>query len=302
MHLSPRDAVKCIRRGYAPNRWPQADPSRDWSRSRSGLAIATAAITKPSCTGIDGTQRAACDGDQVSLQTARALWGPSPRSASSRLLSRDVRSFGLEVSLIQFSLLPPPFPAVGIAGGGVVLALARHLQPHVLQRGDHIGEALDRPELDALHQVSRGICVRGSGSNSVHGVFTNSSKTASILFVGGPVVRRPRDHGRPVLPLEAERVGRVGHRCGATASSERSKETRWAIAVTSSAAEARGWAQRASWFRLFPIREICRVRSRSRGPANRPSRPRRICFSASQQCRTLHVCLWRREPAFAICS
>jgi len=31
--------------------------------------------------------------------------------------------------------------------------LARHLQPHVLQGGDHVGAALDRAVLDALHEV-----------------------------------------------------------------------------------------------------------------------------------------------------
>ena len=75
------------------------------------------------------------------------------RSASSLLLSREVKSFGLEVSFIQFSLQPPPLAAGGIAGGDVVLSLARHLQPHVLQRGDHVGAALYRAVLDALHEV-----------------------------------------------------------------------------------------------------------------------------------------------------
>ncbi|MDE0075126.1 MAG: hypothetical protein OXU32_14305 [Gammaproteobacteria bacterium] len=31
------------------------------------------------------------------------------------------------------------------------------------------------------------------------------------LLIGGPVLRRPCDHGRPVFPLEVERVGDGGH-------------------------------------------------------------------------------------------
>ena len=80
------------------------------------------------------------------------------RSVSSRLLSRAVKSFGLEVSFIQFSPQPPPLPAIGIAGGDVVLALARHLQPHVFQCGNHVGAALYRAVLDALHQVVANQC------------------------------------------------------------------------------------------------------------------------------------------------
>ena len=104
------------------------------------------------------------------------------------------------------------------------------------------------------------------------------------LLFGRPVLRRPRDHGRPVLALELERVGDDGHhvripaqyfdalapmplrvpladeivdrrpgralavgqelKCAsppsssvwATASSDRSNDTRWAITVTASAA------------------------------------------------------------------
>ena len=78
------------------------------------------------------------------------------RSASSLPLNRDGKSFGLEVSLIQFSLQPPPLSAVRIAGGDVVLALAGHLQANILQRGDHVGAALDRAVLDALTADSRG--------------------------------------------------------------------------------------------------------------------------------------------------
>ncbi|MDE2944655.1 MAG: hypothetical protein OXT63_10710 [Gemmatimonadota bacterium] len=31
--------------------------------------------------------------------------------------------------------------------------MARHLQSHILQRGDHVGSVLDRAVLDALHEV-----------------------------------------------------------------------------------------------------------------------------------------------------
>ena len=59
----------------------------------------------------------------------------------------------MEVVLIQFSLQPPSLPAVRIAGGQVVLALARHFEADFLQGGDHVGAAPHRALLDALHQV-----------------------------------------------------------------------------------------------------------------------------------------------------
>ena len=56
--------------------------------------------------------------------------------------------------LVQRSLQPPPLPAVRIAGGHVVPALAGHLEAgSVLQGGDHVGAALHRAVLDALYQV-----------------------------------------------------------------------------------------------------------------------------------------------------
>ena len=75
------------------------------------------------------------------------------RSVSSRLRSREVKSFGVEVVLIQFSLQPPPLSTVRIAGGQIVLALARHFEADLLQGGNHVGAALYRAVLDALHQV-----------------------------------------------------------------------------------------------------------------------------------------------------
>ncbi len=75
------------------------------------------------------------------------------RSVSSRHRSRAVKSFGVEVVLIQLSLQPPPLSGVGIAGGQIVLALARHVEADFLQGGDHVGAALYRAVLDALHQI-----------------------------------------------------------------------------------------------------------------------------------------------------
>ena len=54
----------------------------------------------------------------------------------------------------------------------------------------------------------------------------------------------------------------------ATRSSERSNDTRWAITDTASAVEAWVFAQRASWFGLFPMRAIWRVRSCSTARAD----------------------------------
>ena len=42
--------------------------------------------------------------------------------------------------------------------------------------------------------------------------------------------------------------------------------TRWAITTTASAAEPWAFTQRATWFRLLPMRATCRVRSRSTAP------------------------------------
>ena len=55
--------------------------------------------------------------------------------------------------LIQFPLQPPPLSAVRIAGGQIVLALARHFEADFLQGGDNVGAAPHRAVFDALHQV-----------------------------------------------------------------------------------------------------------------------------------------------------
>ena len=77
----------------------------------------------------------------------------SRRSPSSRLRSRSVKSFAVEVLSIQFSFQPPPVPGLGVQRGQVVLALARHLKARFPQRGDDIGTVLHRGALDALEQV-----------------------------------------------------------------------------------------------------------------------------------------------------
>ncbi|WP_423928644.1 hypothetical protein [Candidatus Palauibacter sp.] len=55
--------------------------------------------------------------------------------------------------LIQLSLQPPPLAAVQIVGGEIVLAPARHIEADFLQGGDHVGAALHRAVLHALHDV-----------------------------------------------------------------------------------------------------------------------------------------------------
>ena len=77
------------------------------------------------------------------------------RSFSSRRWSLAVKSFGVEVMLVQRSLQPPPLAVVGIPDGHVVLALARHLEAGVLQGGDHVGAVAHRAVLDALREVVR---------------------------------------------------------------------------------------------------------------------------------------------------
>ena len=74
-------------------------------------------------------------------------------SVSSWSRSREVKSFRVEVMLVQRSLRPPPLPALRGAGGYVVLALARHVESRVFEGGDDIGAVAHATVLDALHQV-----------------------------------------------------------------------------------------------------------------------------------------------------
>ncbi|MCY4600657.1 MAG: hypothetical protein OXF27_12155 [Acidobacteria bacterium] len=55
--------------------------------------------------------------------------------------------------LVHRSLQPPPLPGLRVAGGQVVLALARHVESGILQRGDDVGAAVHGAVLDPLHQV-----------------------------------------------------------------------------------------------------------------------------------------------------
>ncbi len=77
----------------------------------------------------------------------------SLRPLSSRLLSRSVGSFGLEVKGVQPSLQPPTVPGVGVHRGQVVLALARHFQARLPERGDDIEAVFHHAVLDPLDQV-----------------------------------------------------------------------------------------------------------------------------------------------------
>jgi len=77
----------------------------------------------------------------------------SLRSVSSRLRSRSLKSFAVEVLSIQFSLETPAVPGVGVERGEIFLALARHFEARVPQRGDDIVAIPHGPVLDALEEV-----------------------------------------------------------------------------------------------------------------------------------------------------
>ena len=77
----------------------------------------------------------------------------SLRSCCSRLRSRSVKSFALEVNSVQPSFQPPPVAAFGVQRGDVVLALARHFEARLPQCRDDIGTIPHGSVLDALEQV-----------------------------------------------------------------------------------------------------------------------------------------------------
>ena len=77
----------------------------------------------------------------------------SLRSVSSRVRSRSVNSFALEVNSVQFSFQPPPVPGLGVQRGEVVLPLARHFEVRLPQGGDDFVAIPHRSVLDALEQV-----------------------------------------------------------------------------------------------------------------------------------------------------
>ena len=55
--------------------------------------------------------------------------------------------------LVQRSLQPPPLPGLRVAGGHIAVALARHFESRILQRGDDVTAAAHGAVLDALRQV-----------------------------------------------------------------------------------------------------------------------------------------------------
>jgi len=77
----------------------------------------------------------------------------SLRALSSRRLLRPVESFRMEVKGVQPSLQPPAVPGLGVHRRQVVLALARHFQARLPERGDDIEAVFHRAVLDALDQV-----------------------------------------------------------------------------------------------------------------------------------------------------
>ena len=79
---------------------------------------------------------------------------PAPhRTGIPQACHRALKSFALEVMLVQRSFQPPPLPTVRVVGGHVVLALARHVEARLLQGGDDAGPVLHRAALDAPQQV-----------------------------------------------------------------------------------------------------------------------------------------------------
>ncbi len=58
---------------------------------------------------------------------------PAPhRTGIPQARHRALKSFALEVMLVQRSFQPPPLPTVRVVGGHVVLALARHVEARLL--------------------------------------------------------------------------------------------------------------------------------------------------------------------------
>ena len=76
----------------------------------------------------------------------------SRRSVSSRLRSRSVKAFALEVKCVQFSFQPPPVPGLEVQRGEVVLALARHIEARLPHCSDDIVVVLHGSVLDPLEQ------------------------------------------------------------------------------------------------------------------------------------------------------
>ena len=165
------------------------------------------------------------------------------------------------------------------------------------------------------------------------------------LCVGGPVLRRPRDHARGVLPLEAQGVGKGGHlvrvaaqnldarshpsggiafadeivgrgASGAGAARGEANEHRHGLRRggrrrATNARTRRGWrspsrpsvaevwvlAQRASWFRLLPMRATWTLRSRSISAAAVQVRVRAIAFRSSVDSGTPAAAALERQAA-----
>ena len=77
----------------------------------------------------------------------------SLRSFSSRLRSRSLKSFAVEVLSIQFSFQPPTVPGLRVQRGEIVLALARHFEARLPQCRDDLVAVAHHAVLDALEQV-----------------------------------------------------------------------------------------------------------------------------------------------------
>ena len=93
---------------------------------------------------------------EFSASRASSLAVNSPislRSFSPRFRIRSIESFGLEVKGVQPSFQPPTVSGLGVHRGQVVLALARHFQARLPERGDDIEAVFHRAVLDALEQV-----------------------------------------------------------------------------------------------------------------------------------------------------
>ena len=80
-----------------------------------------------------------------------------PQPARPRPAPTDNAERKAQAMLVQRSLQPPPLPALRVAGGHVVPALARHLETCAFERGDDVGAALHDAVLERAGQVSPGI-------------------------------------------------------------------------------------------------------------------------------------------------
>ena len=134
----------------------------------------------------------------------------SLRSLSSRLRSRSVKSFALEVKCVQLSFQPPPVPAVGVQRRDVVLPLARYFEARLPQGGDDFVAIPHRSVLDTLEQVVPDQ-VAGGGFEPEPGPQPRRLDVGAVAGLLHPGPRRIVRTAPAVLVVEgvAERIERL---------------------------------------------------------------------------------------------